>query len=66
MAVISKRDYAISYDMLEWIGCEVKNTHFRNCNEQYTCRFDNFIEKARNFNNVYGSHCFAEVRVRVK
>ena len=31
MAVIGKKDYAIGYDTLKWIGCEVKiatsNTH---------------------------------------
>ena len=41
MAIIGKKDYAIGYDTLEWIGCEVKITHFRNCNKQYTCRFWN-------------------------
>ena len=39
MAIIGKKDYVIGYDTLEWIGCEVKSTHFRNCNKQYTWRF---------------------------
>jgi hypothetical protein len=46
MAVIGKKDYAIGYDTLNRIGCEVKITHFRNCNKQCTCRFDNdFLEE---------------------
>ena len=39
MAVIGKKDYVIGYDTLEWKGCEVKSTHFKNCNKHYTCRF---------------------------
>ena len=39
MAVIGKKDYVIGYDTLEWIGCEVKSTNFRNCNKQYILRF---------------------------
>ena len=43
MAVIGKKAYAIGYVMLEWIGCEVKSNHFRNCNRQYTCRFGSML-----------------------
>ena len=45
MAVIGKKDYTIIYDVLEWIGCEVKSTHFRNCNKQYKCRFGSMLIK---------------------